>query len=312
MWYHDVENAKSYSPWKDAFFEFKKGRYFEGLFQFDEFIRLQVRCLKTFVEEYRDAVEMSEFLQALQVSENLSNEQYFALLYFLKKAIRFHYLNGGVPDDSMKIIDSELRDIGRKWWPELASKYDWDEVYFDSKQYESTFEKIAFLRDRYRDYRNEGDNLLFVPDPDFYSKITEEISYLERLPDAKQIPPALDAIFSLGSNPKNSMPRETGEYMKSKLRLRSRKGTNTNLIRVINALYELRYFENDDGQIPSKKDVFVAFGRFLNVDFSKYAGSLSQAYNTGTESSNTAIFDEMRGKTIDLIEQATEKKKNRT
>jgi len=75
--------------------------------------------------------------------------------------------------------------------------------------------------------------------------------------------------------------------------LSKNKGNKTNLIRIINALYEMRYFHDGNGQIPTKEAVMVAFGKSLGVDLSKYDSDLSQALNTGSLENNIAIFQQM-------------------
>ena len=87
------------------------------------------------------------------------------------------------------------------------------------------------------------------------------------------------------------------------------KGKKINFIRVFNALYELRYFQDDRGQIPSKETVMVTIGKVLGVDLSAYDSDLSQAFGTGNCDKNTAIFKQMIETTENQIETRNVTKK---
>jgi hypothetical protein len=79
------------------------------------------------------------------------------------------------------------------------------------------------------------------------------------------------------------------------------KGKKINFIRVINALYELRFFQDDQGQIPTKETVMITIGKALGIDLSSYDADLSQAFNTGNADKNTTIFRQMIEKTEDQV-----------
>ncbi len=91
--------------------------------------------------------------------------------------------------------------------------------------------------------------------------------------------------------------------------LSQEKGKKINFIRVLNSLYELRYFNNDKGQIPSKETVMVTIGKALGVDLSSYDSDLSQAFNSGNCDRNTAIFKQMTEITENQIETRNVTKK---
>jgi len=56
-------------------------------------------------------------------------------------------------------------------------------------------------------------------------------------------------------------------------------GLKSNLFRVIGALYLSDYFVNDKGERPNQKDVFIAFGRMLGEDYSRYDKQLDKIRN---------------------------------
>ncbi len=91
--------------------------------------------------------------------------------------------------------------------------------------------------------------------------------------------------------------------------LSGEKGKKINFIRVINGLYELRYFQDAQGQIPSKETVMVTLGKALGVDLSTYDSDLSQAFGTGNCEKNTAIFKQMIEMTENQIETRNVTKK---
>ncbi|WP_018478135.1 hypothetical protein [Pontibacter roseus] len=74
----------------------------------------------------------------------------------------------------------------------------------------------------------------------------------------------------------------------------SKRGAKTDIIRVFNALYELRYFETANGQIPTKAEFMKHIGSVLSVDLSKYETDLSQALRNTSLEANLKIFQDMQ------------------
>jgi len=77
-------------------------------------------------------------------------------------------------------------------------------------------------------------------------------------------------------------------------KLSDKKGAKTDLIRVLNALYELRLFNKTDGQIPTKQEFIETMGEYLGVDLSKYHSNLSQALQNQPLEVNLKVFEEMK------------------
>lgn len=77
-------------------------------------------------------------------------------------------------------------------------------------------------------------------------------------------------------------------------KLSDKKGAKTDLIRVLNALYELRLFNKTDGQIPTKQEFIETMGEYLGVDLSKYHSNLSQALQNQSLEVNLKVFEEMK------------------
>lgn len=80
-------------------------------------------------------------------------------------------------------------------------------------------------------------------------------------------------------------------------------GSKTDLIRVLNALFELRKIEDLNGQIPTKEQFMKIAGEFFNLDLTDYDRSLSQAYKEGTLEANQKIFLEMLYKNNQIHEE---------
>lgn len=71
-------------------------------------------------------------------------------------------------------------------------------------------------------------------------------------------------------------------------------GSKIDLIRILNALYELKKIENSNGQVPPKKEFIEAAGTFFNIELSDYDSSLSQAFKEGTLEANLKIFEDLK------------------
>lgn len=71
-------------------------------------------------------------------------------------------------------------------------------------------------------------------------------------------------------------------------------GAKINLIRVLNALYELGLIDKTDGQTPTKQEFMATFGNFLGVDLSKYHTNLSQALQNQPLEVNLKVFEDMK------------------
>jgi hypothetical protein len=84
---------------------------------------------------------------------------------------------------------------------------------------------------------------------------------------------------------------------KQAFQLRKKQGTKTDLIRILNAVYEMKYFEMADGQIPSKEIFMKQSGEFFGINLSKYDTDLSQALNNTSLEANLKVFEEMKSVT---------------
>ena len=67
------------------------------------------------------------------------------------------------------------------------------------------------------------------------------------------------------------------------------------LIRLLNAMYAMRFCEKSDGSIPSKKEFMNTMGEIFSVELSKYDSDLSQSFKSSLEN-NVEIFNKLSEK----------------
>lgn len=98
-------------------------------------------------------------------------------------------------------------------------------------------------------------------------------------------------------------PDNTGQNPSaSPVHLRNEKGTKIDVIRVLNALYELGMFTGEGGSRLTKKAFFTTMGHTLNIDLSNYDKDLSRSTSDSTAlDKHLRIFDEMRQKMTEIF-----------
>ena len=80
------------------------------------------------------------------------------------------------------------------------------------------------------------------------------------------------------------------------------RGFKIDLIRVVNVLYMLGFFTGKNGAKVTKKEVFTAIGKALNIDLSTYDSDLSRSLSDSTAlEKHLSIFDRMREKMVEVF-----------
>lgn len=80
------------------------------------------------------------------------------------------------------------------------------------------------------------------------------------------------------------------------------RGFKIDLIRVVNVLYMLGFFTGKNGAKVTKKEVFTAIGKALNIDLSTYDSDLSRSLSDSTAlEKHLSIFDRMRQKMVEVF-----------
>ena len=79
-----------------------------------------------------------------------------------------------------------------------------------------------------------------------------------------------------------------------KIFLSKERGRRLDMIRVINSIFELGFFVDENGRKSNKKDVFAVFGHAMNVDLSNYSHDLSSSLTDSTSmNKHLKIFEDM-------------------
>lgn len=94
------------------------------------------------------------------------------------------------------------------------------------------------------------------------------------------------------AEPVGPEPYESPVYL-----AREPRGFKIDLIRVINVLYMLGFFTGRDGRKVTKKEVFTAIGKSVNLDLANYDSDLSRSLSDSTAlEKHLSIFDRMKQK----------------
>lgn len=73
----------------------------------------------------------------------------------------------------------------------------------------------------------------------------------------------------------------------------SDKLSKVDLIRIINVMYELKFFEKTNGERPNKKELMESFGLFFNLELSSHSSHFTQALSQPLEA-NLKVFEDMK------------------
>lgn len=81
---------------------------------------------------------------------------------------------------------------------------------------------------------------------------------------------------------KSSMPA-SGEGFKSTIKINEKKFAKIDLIRIINAMYDIGFFASTEGKKKIKGQCMVTIGNALNVDLGDYSNDLSSSMQDGSK-----------------------------
>lgn len=217
----------------------------------------------------------------------LEQTKLYYLLYYLKRHIYKHSGSEYEPKDKQLsicrgFIEKEYDKLEAELYPktepepqpEKENKYDFQKVKQHIETLTTVKDKILYLTEIKTDFlQNKSSWDLDLGTP-FDRKCELEIKKLNEVLklEAHTTTPKAKPIFKLSD----------------------KKGAKTDLIRVLNALYELRLFNKTDGQIPTKQEFIETMGEYLGVDLSKYHSNLSQALQNQPLEVNLKVFEEMK------------------
>jgi len=83
------------------------------------------------------------------------------------------------------------------------------------------------------------------------------------------------------------------------------------MMRIIDALYELKFFQDSNGIALGREKAFALFGSLFEGGFTGFAQALSQSYDKTSKEKNTEIFDKMKGKVAKKMEETLERSKKK-
>lgn len=217
----------------------------------------------------------------------LEQTKLYYLLYYLQRHIYKHSGSEYEPKDKQLsicrgFIEKEYDKLEAELYPktepepqpEKENKYDFQKVKQHIETLTTVKDKILYLTEIKTDFlQNKSSWDLDLGTP-FDRKCELEIKKLNEVLklEAHTTTPKAKPIFKLSD----------------------KKGAKTDLIRVLNALYELRLINKTDGQIPTKQEFIETMGEYLGVDLSKYHSNLSQALQNQPLEVNLKVFEEMK------------------
>jgi len=217
----------------------------------------------------------------------LEQTKLYYLLYYLKRHIYKHSGSEYEPKDKQLsicrgFIEKEYDKLEAELYPktepepqpEKENKYDFQKVKQHIETLTTVKDKILYLTEIKTDFlQNKSSWDLDLGTP-FDRKCELEIK-------------KLNEVLKLEAH-------TTAPKAKPIFKLSDKKGAKTDLIRVLNALYELRLFNKTDGQIPTKQEFIETMGEYLGVDLSKYHSNLSQALQNQPLEVNLKVFEDMK------------------
>lgn len=217
----------------------------------------------------------------------LEQTKLYYLLYYLERHIYKHSGSEYEPKDKQLsicrgFIEKEYDKLEAELYPktepepqpEKENKYDFQKVKQHIETLATVKDKILYLTEIKTDFLQNKSGWNIGRGTPFDRKCELEIK-------------KLNEVLKLEAH-------TTTPKAKPVFKLSEKKGAKTDLIRVLNALYELRLFYKTDGQIPTKQEFIETMGEYLGVDLSKYHSNLSQALQNQPLEVNLKVFEEMK------------------
>lgn len=230
-----------------------------------------------FYESRNKPLQVLNELKETFTKEKLNNEQQaFILEHLIDYFKNTIYTEGESKNEILlskveKLLKKELEQIKPTKANKTETEYNWNKTIMHLETLPDLKDRIVYLIEQKTRYKQESG--YDFEHPNFGEKCELEIKKLKALIEIQ-----------------NSTVPQT----KQAFQLRKKQGAKTDLIRILNAVYELRMFEMIDGQIPSKEMFMKQAGDFFGTDLSKYDIDLSQALNNTRLETNLKVFEEMK------------------
>lgn len=267
----------------EIFEDLTENEYWQGTFEPLDFLNLLYEQFEIVNANKEKPLSVVKHLFGLKLEQT----KLYYLLYYLKRHIYKHSGSEYEPKDKQLsicrgFIEKEYDKLEAELYPETEpepqpekeNKYDFQKVKQHIETLTTVKDKILYLTDIKTDFlQNKSSWDLDLGTP-FDRKCELEIK-------------KLNEVLKLEAH-------TTTPKAKPVFKLSDKKGAKTDLIRVLNALYELRLFNKTDGQIPTKQEFIETMGEYLGVDLSKYHSNLSQALQNQPLEVNLKVFEEMK------------------
>lgn len=230
-----------------------------------------------FYESRNKPLQVLNELKETFTKENLNNEQQAFILEHLIDYFKNTIYTEGESKNEIslskveKLLKKELEQIKPTKANKTGTEYNWNKTIAYIETLPVLQDRIIYLIEQRTKYKQESG--YDFEHPNFGEKCELEIKKLKALIEIQ-----------------NSTVPQT----KQAFQLRKKQGAKTDLIRILNAVYELRMFEMTDGQIPSKEMFMKQAGDFFGTDLSKYDIDLSQALNNTSLETNLKVFEQMK------------------
>lgn len=279
----DVEEYLNNDFNLEIFEDLTENEDWQGIFEPLEFLNLLYEQFEIVNANKEKPLSVVKHLFGLKLEQT----KLYYLLYYLIRHIYKHSGSEYEPKDKQLsickgFIEKEYDKLEAELYPktepepqpEKENKYDFQKVKQHIETLTTVKDKILYLTEIKTDFlQNKSSWDLDLGTP-FNRKCELEIKKLNEVLklEAHTTTPKAKPIFKLSE----------------------KKGAKTDLIRVLNALYELRLFNKTDGQIPTKKEFIETMGEYLGVDLSKYHSNLSQALQNQPLEVNLKVFEEMK------------------
>lgn len=267
----------------EIFEDLTENEEWQGTFEPLEFLNLLYEQFEIVNANKEKPLSVVKHLFGLKLEQT----KLYYLLYYLKRHIYKHSGSEYEPKDKQLsicrgFIEKEYDKLEAELYPktepepqpEKENKYDFQKVKQHIETLATVKDKILYLTEIKTDFlQNKSGWDLDIGTP-FDRKCELEIK-------------KLNEVLKLEAH-------TTTPKAKPVFKLSEKKGAKTDLIRVLNALYELRLFNKTDGQIPTKQEFIETMGEYLGVDLSKYHSNLSQALQNQPLEVNLKVFEEMK------------------
>lgn len=240
-----------------------------------------------FTSDHADSVavmkKMRETFNELDLNDNQQNIIVSALHDYCRN-IEFdmiHKIKGFDFSQVILLLDTELAMlVARK-----SNEFDWSKTMQIVDSMDNDKDKLRYLLEQKTRFMQAVGVYWYLGPTSFGRNCQLEIQRLVALrkdqTENKRKPSATPNKQSATPNNQSAAP-----YFKWT-------GNNIDLIRVLNALYELKHIEKSDGQIPNKEFFMKKAGDFFGVDLSRYESALSQAMINLDLEPNLKVFHNM-------------------